>query len=83
MLTVKIIRPNGTENIIEGKEVQVDVQNGSRTLTVFGNPRDTIVESVQEGDVYVMSETGSTVASYHLWITPAVDGVIRDVPLKN
>jgi hypothetical protein len=70
MLTVKIIRPDGTEWVEEAKSVCSNTAEQSAThnpsVTYFTNDKEMRCIDIYEGTIYVMNENGKTIADYYL-----------------
>jgi hypothetical protein len=64
MLTVRIITANGFEKVLEVTEVEYfPPRKDNEPAQLFLHPCG---ECIIEGNVYVMNESGKTIASYNL-----------------
>ena len=70
MLTVKVIRQDGSENIDEATSGFLNTANqsasGNKSFTYFLPDKNHHAIDVYEGNVYVMNENGKTIANYYL-----------------
>lgn len=70
MLTVRIVYPNNVERLIETVSVVKDLIPSEHTsgqveiVRLYSN--NEISESIDEGNIYVMNESGSTIAKFIL-----------------
>lgn len=68
MLTIKIVRPDGEQQVYETKWVAYHPENklGSTETVEFLVPSDSSSCLITSGNVYVMNEGGKTIADYYL-----------------
>jgi hypothetical protein len=70
MLTVKVIRPDGSEWIEEATSVAINTPeqspNNNKSVTYFVPDKTHFSIDIFEGQIYVMNENGKTVANYFL-----------------
>lgn len=71
MMTLLNVLPNGHEDLIPVRRVSVyqptaDPQTSEDVAAVFGEIENGTVFPFKEGTVYVMNDSGATVATYHL-----------------
>jgi hypothetical protein len=68
MLTIKVIKPSGEQQLNEVEWVVYHPADkpGSSETVEYKKPLDPYFYLVGEGTVYVMNESGKTVADYHL-----------------
>ena len=67
MFTIKIIKPSGEQQLYEVEWVAYHPPDklGSTETVEFKKPLDPCLYLVDNGEVYVMNSSGSTVADYH------------------
>ena len=77
MLTVRVIRPDGSEWIEEVGSVALNTAKqsltGRRSVTIFLVGKEQICTDIYEGFVYVMNNNGKTVAAYDLGSEPKTE----------
>ena len=67
MLGVKLITPNGSEQVLEARTVQLGLKENAQTSNercVYIQTEDSVV-TVDCGSVYVMNRYGKTIAHYN------------------